>query len=102
MTVSLIWRLQVEDFDSWLNPDPEEVAQMFKGMGALAYGLHRSPDDPNSLVSWFTFADADTARAFEAAYDNLKSDWEAQHPGAAHQIVDSWLGEDVEGYSRQF
>ena len=80
---------QVDDYDSWLNPDPDAVAQMFKEAGALAFGLHRSPDDPNSLKSWFSFPDADTAKAFEAQYAQMKTEWAAQHPGAAHQIVDS-------------
>ena len=34
MTVNLFWRFQVEDFDSWLNPDPDGLAQMFKEQGS--------------------------------------------------------------------
>jgi len=37
MAVSLFQRLQVRDFDKWLNPDPDELAQM---LGNLAAGNH--------------------------------------------------------------
>ena len=101
MTVSLVWRIQVNDFDSWLNPDPDNVAEMFAGMGVQSYGLLRSADEPNSLTCYFTFENAEAARTFEAGYVNMKADWEAQNPGAGHEIVDSWIGQEVEGYSRE-
>ena len=88
-------KMQLEDYDGWLNPNAEERDAMFRGAGALAYGLHRSPDDPNSVMGWFQFADADAAKAFHTGYLGMKADYEAQKPGAAHDVVDAWVGTDV-------
>ena len=95
MTATLFMRMQVENFDTWLNPNPEEVDQMFRGAGAMAYGLHRNADDGNSVLSWCQFADADSAKAFETGYRAMKDEYEAQNPGAKHEIVDAWVGADV-------
>ncbi len=99
MTVSLFWQIQVEDFDSWLNPDAEGLAQMFKEQGVLAYSLHRNLDDGNALMCHFEFADKNTLKSFEAWYEAAKAEWESTHPGSKHEIS-AWVGEDVPGYSR--
>jgi len=95
MTATLFMRMQVENFDTWLNPNTEEVDQNFRGAGALAYGLHRNPSDGNSVMTWFQFADAESAKAFATGYQDMKVEYEAQHPGSKHEIVDSWVGADV-------
>lgn len=95
MTATLFMRMQLEDFDSWLNPNPAEADKMFRDAGAVAYGLHRSPDDGNSVMSWFQFPDAEMAKSFDTGYRGMKADYEAQNPGAAHEIVESWVGADV-------
>lgn len=74
MIVSLFWRFQVKNFDLWLNPDPEGLAQMFKEQGVLAYSLHRSSDDPNSLMFYTQFPDEETAKSFGHRYSHLPGD----------------------------
>lgn len=101
MSVSLFWNIQVEDFDSWLNPDAEGLAQMFKEQGVSAYSLHRNPDDRNALMCHFEFADENSLKSFESWYKASKAEWEAQLPGAKHEIT-AWVGEDIQGYSRRF
>lgn len=100
MTVSLFWQIQVEDFDTWLNPDPDGLAQMFKEQGVSAYSLHRNPDDPNALMCHFQFADKNALNSFDAWYKVTKVEWLKQFPGTKHDIVMSWVGQDVPGYSR--
>ena len=100
MAVSLFWRFQVEDFDSWLNPDPDGLAQMFKEQGASAYSLHRNSDDPNAVMVHMQFADENTLNSFLAWYKGAKVEWEKQYAGSKHDIVMSWVGQDVPGYSR--
>ena len=67
MSVSLYWRFQVENFDTWLNPDPDGLAQMFKEQGVSAYSLARNLDDPNSVMVHMQFADKDTLNAPSAS-----------------------------------
>ena len=95
MTATLFMKMQVENFDTWLNPDQEQVGENFREAGVLAFGLHRSPDDGNSLLGWFQCADADAAKAFHNWYVGIKPDYIAQNPGAEHEIVDAWVGTDM-------
>ncbi len=46
-------------------------------------------------MTWFQFADAESATAFATGYRDMKVEYEAQRPGAKHEIVDSWVGADV-------
>lgn len=100
MAVSLFWRLQVENFDTWLNPDPDGLAQMFKEQGMSAISLHRNSDDPNAVMVHMQFADENTLKSFEAWYKTMKVEWIKQFPGTQHDIVISWVGKDVPGYCR--
>ena len=100
MSVGLFWRFRVKDFDSWLNPDPDGLEQMFKQQGMQAYTLHRSIDDPNSVMFYAQFPDEATAHAFEAWYKTSSVEYVKQYPGSETEIVMSWVGRDVEGYSR--
>jgi len=102
MTVSLFWRIQVGDFDTWLNPDQDAVAQMFKDNGVLAYSLHRNLDDRNALMFHSQFADENTLKSFVAWYEAKKAEWEIEFPDSTHEILESWVGEDVPGVSRRF
>ena len=101
MTISLFWRIQTDDFDSWLNPDPDGLAQMFQPQGVLSYSLHRGTDDPNSVMVQMQFADRGAVDAFEAWYATSKIEWLEQFPGTAHEIVERWLGHEVPGYTRR-
>jgi quinol monooxygenase YgiN len=67
MSISLFQRLQVKDFDKWLNPDPDGLAQMMKAQGVLAYSLHRSADDPNGVLIQLQFADRPTLNSLIVA-----------------------------------
>ena len=99
MTVSLFQRLQVKDFDSWLNPDQNAVAQMMKDNGALAFSLHRNLDDPNALMVHYQFADQNTAKSFVAWMEAAIVEWAIEYPGSTQEILEWWVGEDVQGYS---
>jgi quinol monooxygenase YgiN len=100
MSASLYFQFQVENFDSWLNPDPDGLAQMFKEQGVSAYSLHRNSADPNAVMVHMQFADENTLNSFEAWYRVAKPGWEKQYAGSKHGIVLSWVGQDVPGYSR--
>jgi len=100
MSVSLYWRFQVGNFDSWLNPDPDGLAQMFKEQGVSAYSLARNSDDPNSVMVHMQFADENTLNSFLAWYKGSKVEWEKQYAGSKHDIVLSWVGQDIPGYTR--
>ena len=100
MSASLYWRFQVENFDTWLNPDPDGLAQMFKAQGVSAYSLARNLEDPNSVMVHMQFADKDTLNSFLAWYKGSKVEWEKQYSGSKHDIVLAWVGEDIPGYSR--
>jgi hypothetical protein len=100
MTVSLFWRLEVEDFDTWLNPDPDALAQMFKAQGVSAHSLHRSSDDPNTVMVHLQFPDENTLKSFEAWHKAMIVEWKKQFPGSKNDIVMAWVGKDVPGYCR--
>ncbi|MFO7679134.1 MAG: hypothetical protein R6X34_03710 [Chloroflexota bacterium] len=100
MSVSLFYKLQVENFDTWINPDTDGLAQMFKEQGVSAYSLHRNSDDPNALMCHFQFADENTLSSFDAWYKEVKVEWLKQFPGSKHDIAMSWVGQDLPGYTR--
>lgn len=97
MAVSLFMRFQVKDFDSWLHPDPNVPDQMMKQNGALAHSLHHSPSDPNTLIVYTQFPDADTMNAYVAFVEGLPGDMKNFY--AIPGTVERWVGDDVPGYS---
>ena len=99
MAVSLFQRLQVRDFDKWLNPDPDGLAQMLRSQGVLAFGLYRNANDPNGVLLQIQFADRDTLNSFREWYEPMAAQWATTHPGAEQEIVDNWVGEDIPAYS---
>jgi hypothetical protein len=78
MTISLFWRVQTDDLDSWLNPDPDALWQMLQSQGVLSSSLCRGTDDPNSVVVQMQFADRDAVDAFEAWYGPMREEWAKQ------------------------
>lgn len=96
MTVTVFQRMQVKDFDAWLNPNPEEVARNFKTIGLLSFSLHRNPDDPNSLMIQYQFADEDAAKSFVTGYESMLTEYLKEYPGAAQEILDWWIGDDFD------
>lgn len=87
MTVSLFWRIQTGEFDSWLNPDPDGLAQMMGSQGVQAYSVHRGADDPNSVMVHLEFADRDAVESFESWSGPSSQEWQRDHPGSAHEIA---------------
>ena len=102
MTVSLFWRIQTADFDSWLNPDSDALAQMMQSQGVAAYSTHRDTGDPNSAVVHLQFADRGALDAFEAWYAPTKEAWLKEFPGSEHTVAERWVCDDLPGYARSF
>lgn len=100
MNVSVFQRIQVKDFDTWVHPDPNAVAEIFKGQGALSMSLTRNLDDPNALMVHMQFADDNAAKAFVEWYEKAAVEWYEQDPNTAQDIQEWWLGTDVEGFCR--
>lgn len=96
MTVSLFQRIQVNDFDKWLNPDQDMVAQMMKEQGVLAFALHRNQDDPNNLIAHFHFPDAATAKSFIGWMEAAIKQWAIDFPDVEQEVLEWWIGTDVE------
>ena len=101
MTVSLFWQVQTADFDSWLNPDQDGLAQMMQSQGVQAYSVHRGVDDRNSVMIRLEFANRAAVDAFEEWYGPMSAEWQKQHAGSQHDIVERWVGDDLPGYARQ-
>ena len=100
MTVSMFNRIQVKNFDTWLNPDPDAVAQIMKSMGVLAFSLHRNLDDPNTLMIHYQFADEDAAKSFVTGFEARLPEYLKEHPGAEQKMLEWWIGEDIPGYNK--
>lgn len=98
MTYSLIMRIQVQNFDTWLNPDIDGFSQMMMGQGVVATSLHRSLEDRNSLVASMKFADEATLHAFVAWYKVAMVEWKKQFSGSGHEILEWFVSEDVESH----
>lgn len=98
MTYSLIMRIQVKNFDTWLNPDIDGFSQMMRGQGVIATSLHRSVEDRNSLVACMKFADEATLHGFVAWYKVAMVEWLKSFPGSAQEILEWFLSEDVQSH----
>lgn len=95
MTVSLFQRLKVNDFDKWLHPDQDMVAQMMKEQGVLAFNLHRNLDDPNLLIAHFHFADENASKSFVTWMEAAIEGWAVEFPEIQQEVLEWWVGEDV-------
>ena len=101
MAISLFWGVKTDEFDSWLNPDPDVLAQMIQPQGVLSFSVHRGADYPNSVTVLMQFADRGAVDAFEAWYATSKIEWMKQFPASGHEVVERWLGHEVPGYTRR-
>lgn len=99
MTYSLIQRVQVKNFDTWLNPDLEGFAQMMRGQGVIAVSLHRGLEDRNSLAIRVQFADEATLHAFVAWYKVMMVEWLKQFPDSEQKALEWFLSEDVDSHT---
>ena len=100
MNVTLIQRIQLKNFDTWLNPDTDGLAQMMKSQGVLAYSLFRGTDNPNEVLVELQFADRKTLNAYQVWYDAMAVEWLKTFPGSEQKIVENWVGENVPSHSR--
>jgi len=98
MTVSLFQRVQVEDFDKWLNSDPEQVFAMMKQQGASSVLMTRNLEDPNSLMIHMAFPDESTAKSFVEWYEAMVQEWTAGGH-TPQSIKEWWLGTNVDSHS---
>lgn len=98
MTVSLFHRMQVKDYDAWLNPNPEEVHELMQKMGALSFSLHRNLDDPNAVMICYQFPDEATLKSYVAFFDAHVERLEAT---SAHKpkSMEWWAGVDIPTHS---
>ena len=95
MTVSLFVQHQVKDFATWKKFYDENSQEVLEAGGVLADTVHRNLDDPNSVLVYSQFADAETAKAF---VNRLNSDEARDVSAVSGSIVESltiWVGEDV-------
>lgn len=76
MTVSLIARHEVKNFDAWKKVY-DGNAEFIKGLGVIAESVHRDLDNPNMVTVYHQFADVATLEAFTSAMnpesDNFKA-----------------------------
>ena len=100
MTVSLFIRFQAVDFDTWLNPDADGLAHYLKEKGVSAYSIRRNPDDPNLIMIDHQFADAATLKSYEDWFTEATTVRGNQQPEAKIEILESWVGQDLDGYCR--
>ena len=98
MTVSLFHRMQVKDYDAWLNPNPEEVQQMMNEMGALSFSLHRNPEDPNAVMIYYQFPDESSVKSYVAFFDAHIERLEAASPHKPEKM-EWWVGVDIPSHS---
>lgn len=95
MTVSLFVQHQVKDFAKWKKFYDENSREVLEAGGVLAATVHRNLDDPNSVLVYSQFANADAAKAF---INRLNSDESREVSAVSGSIMESlniWAGEDV-------
>lgn len=97
MTVSFFNRMQVKNFDAWLNPDQEQVAQFMKSQGVLAFGLTRDANNPNLLTVHYQFENMASAEAFKVMYEGMQGEIEDNQ--VIRETSEWWGGEDFRPFS---
>lgn len=100
MNVTLVQRIQLKNFDMWLNPDADAVAKLMKEQGAQAMSLLRSQDNPNEVIVVMEFPDRKTLNAYQAWYEAASVEWHKAIPGSEQKVVEYWAGEKVPSHSR--
>lgn len=92
MTVSLFVQITVRDFDSWKKAY-HEGDQLKKDNGVIADSVHRSRNDPNSVMIYHQFANEDTLKGFLALMELPQS--QEAFKAAGVLTSEMWYGEDV-------
>lgn len=92
MTVSLFLRFQVRDFEAWVNPSGDEVAQMMQNNGVLAYSLHQNLNNPNWLMVHHQLADEKALESLLAWLDTIPDG--NRYYQALPGTLEMWVGDD--------
>ena len=100
MTASFFVRFQATNFEAWLNPDPDGLAAYLKELGVMSYGIHSNPDDPNSIMISTHFADMDALKSYVAFWEEVHNSRASEQPETKIEILESWIGQDLDGYCR--
>ena len=96
MTVGLFTRSKVKDFDVWKEMY-DAGAEFVKQQGVIASNVLRDLDDPNVIIVHHQFADAETAKAFEALVnsDMFRKGDPVVKGGVILDTMEIWLGEEA-------
>lgn len=96
MTVSMFTRSKVKDFGVWKEMF-DGSGDFVKQHGVIASNVLRDLDDPNLVIVHQQFADAETAKAFEAMLhgDGFRKGDPVVKGGVILDTMEVWLGEDV-------
>ena len=95
MTVSLFVRHKVQDFDTWKGVY-DGAAQLIKDNGVIADSVHRSLDDPNSIIVYHQFADTAALEGFKTLMDsNEFKEGPEKAGGVLPGTMEMWVGEDA-------
>lgn len=98
MTVSLFVRSKVKDFATWKEMF-DAGAEFMKQNGVIASKVLRDLDDPNLVIVYHEFADANTAKAFMSLIDSdlfrEAPDGPVKKGGVILETLEMWVGEDV-------
>lgn len=81
----------VKDYASWKRVY-DDIASVRKEMGVTGASVHRSAEDPNTLIVTHQFKDLNAAKAF-ANSDELKS---AMANAGVQGAPEIWLSDDIE------
>jgi quinol monooxygenase YgiN len=88
---TLFVKHKVADYDRW-KQGYDDFNDKRKGLGINAASVHRTPDDPDTIIITHRFKDTASAQAFMNAED-LKS---AMQEAGVIGPPEIWFGEDVE------
>lgn len=90
MTISLFAQSTVKDFDAWKKV-ADTGKQLLKDHGVIANSIHRSLDNPNSIMIYHQFADQAALNAFLALVEASQDVFIE----AGVLTTEMWYGEDV-------
>lgn len=92
MSVAVIVRHRVQDYDAW-RPIFEEHGEVRRKYGGLGHQIDRVEGDPNDLIVVCMFRDLEGARAFTADRSLAEK---MQEAGVMSTKPEIWFSEQVE------
>jgi hypothetical protein len=95
MTVSILVRSKVKDYDVW-KENFDSGAEFVKQRGVIASRVLRDLDDPNLVIVHHEFAEKNAAKAFMALMDSEEfREGPVKVGGVIPETTEIWIGEDV-------